>query len=68
MLDGSDAVSDWPILNALLPDIHAKGTDYTVDTVPEREVVRAFGGRTIICGDPKDHATSDLIGRVRALP
>jgi len=53
-----------PILRVLQPDVHAKGTDYTVDTVPEREVVRAYGGRTVICGDPKDHATTDLIGTI----
>jgi rfaE bifunctional protein nucleotidyltransferase chain/domain len=50
------------VLETLLPEVHAKGTDYTVDTVPEREVVRAYGGETVICGDPKDHATTDLIG------
>mgnify|MGYP000140322620 CR=1 FL=1 len=49
------------VLDRLRPDVHAKGTDYTVDTVPERDVVRAYGGRTVICGDPKDHATTDLI-------
>ena len=51
-----------PVLELLKPQIHAKGTDYTVDTVPERDVVAAYGGRTAICGDPKDHATTDLIG------
>ena len=51
-----------PVLELLKPQIHAKGTDYTVATVPEREVVAAYGGRTAICGDPKDHATTDLIG------
>jgi rfaE bifunctional protein nucleotidyltransferase chain/domain len=50
------------VLLTLRPEIHAKGTDYTVDTVPEREVVRSYGGETAICGDSKDHATSDLIG------
>jgi len=50
-----------PVLERLQPQIHAKGTDYTVDTVPEREVVEGYGGRTAICGDPKDHATTDLI-------
>lgn len=55
----SETVS--PVLARLQPQIHAKGTDYTVDTVPEREVVSAYGGRTAICGDPKDHATTDLI-------
>lgn len=53
-----------PILEALIPDIHAKGTDYTVETVPERETVRAYGGSTIICGDPKDHATTDVIATI----
>ena len=50
------------VLLALRPEVHAKGTDYTVDSVPEREVVERYGGRTVICGDPKDHATTDLIG------
>ena len=49
------------VLEALRPQVHAKGTDYTEATVPEREVVAAYGGRTAICGDPKDHATTDLI-------
>lgn len=57
-----DSVTVGPVLELLKPDVHAKGTDYTVDTVPEREVVEAYGGRTVICGDPKDHATTDLIG------
>jgi rfaE bifunctional protein nucleotidyltransferase chain/domain len=56
----SETVS--PVLERLQPQIHAKGTDYTIETVPEREVVEAYGGRTAICGDPKDHATTDLIG------
>ena len=50
------------LLLALRPDIHAKGTDYTEDTVPEREVVRGYGGRVAIVGDPKNHSTSQLIG------
>jgi rfaE bifunctional protein nucleotidyltransferase chain/domain len=57
-----DSLTVAPVLERLRPSIHAKGTDYTVDTVPEREVVAAYGGRTEICGDPKDHATTDLIG------
>lgn len=52
------------VLRALRPDVHAKGTDYTPDTVPERKVVAGWGGRTVVCGDPKDHATSDLIGEI----
>jgi rfaE bifunctional protein nucleotidyltransferase chain/domain len=57
-----DSPTVSPVLEILQPQIHAKGTDYTIDTVPEREVVAAYGGRTAICGDPKDHATTDLIG------
>ena len=57
-----DSLTVAPVLERLKPSIHAKGTDYTVDTVPERDVVAAYGGRTEICGDPKDHATTDLIG------
>jgi rfaE bifunctional protein nucleotidyltransferase chain/domain len=53
------------LLNALRPDVHCKGTDYTADTVPEREVVRAYGGRIAIVGDPKTHATRDLLARIR---
>ncbi|MBI1874329.1 MAG: adenylyltransferase/cytidyltransferase family protein [Acidobacteria bacterium] len=54
-----------PLLDALRPEVHCKGTDYTSETVPEREVVRAYGGRTAIVGDPKDHATHDLISRIK---
>jgi len=53
------------ILEALRPDVHCKGTDYTEDTVPERDVVRAYGGRVAIVGDPKDHSTRDLLSRIR---
>ena len=49
------------LLLALKPDIHAKGTDYTEDSVPERDVVRSFGGRVVIVGDPKDHSSSQII-------
>lgn len=51
------------LLLAIKPDIHAKGTDYTEETVPERDVVRSFGGHVRIVGDPKDHSTSELIRR-----
>jgi rfaE bifunctional protein nucleotidyltransferase chain/domain len=54
-----------PLLLALKPDVHCKGTDYTADTVPERETVRAYGGRVAIVGDPKDHSTRDLLTRIR---
>ena len=52
------------LLLALKPDVHCKGTDYTIDTVPERAVVLSYGGRTAIVGDSKDHATRDLIARI----
>jgi len=54
------------LLQLLQPDVHCKGTDYTPDTVPEREIVRAYGGRVAIVGDPKDHSTRDLLARIRA--
>jgi rfaE bifunctional protein nucleotidyltransferase chain/domain len=53
-----------PLLEAIRPDVHCKGTDYTVDSVPERDVVAAYGGRTAIVGDPKDHSTRDLLARI----
>lgn len=52
------------LLALVRPDVHCKGTDYTVDTVPERAVVQAYGGRTAIVGDPKAHSTRDLVGRL----
>ena len=52
------------LLEVLRPDVHCKGTDYTVESVPEREIVKAYGGRTAIVGDPKDHSTRDLLARV----
>ena len=52
------------LLLALKPDVHAKGTDYTVDTVPERDVVRSYGGQVAIVGDPKDHSTSAIIAQL----
>jgi rfaE bifunctional protein nucleotidyltransferase chain/domain len=55
-----------PLLQLLRPDVHCKGTDYTADTVPERDTVRAYGGRVAIVGDPKDHSTRDLLARLRA--
>jgi len=54
-----------PLLELLKPDVHCKGTDYTVDTVPERETVRGYGGRIAIVGDPKDHSTTDLLSRLK---
>ena len=52
------------LLLALKPDIQAKGTDYTEDTVPERDVVRSYGGRVAIAGDAKDHSSSEMIEKV----
>jgi D-glycero-beta-D-manno-heptose 1-phosphate adenylyltransferase len=52
------------LLRLLKPDVHCKGTDYTVDTVPERDVVRDYGGRIAIVGDPKDHSTRALLDRL----
>ena len=52
------------LLRLLKPDVHCKGTDYTVETVPERAVVAAYGGRTAIVGDPKSHATRELLARI----
>jgi rfaE bifunctional protein nucleotidyltransferase chain/domain len=54
------------LLLALRPDIHAKGTDYTEDTVPERAVVRSYGGRVAIVGDPKKHSTSEILDQMGA--
>ncbi len=62
-------VFDDPTVDALLrllrPDVHAKGTDYTPETVPERETAREVGAAIAIVGDPKAHATSDLLRRIR---
>ena len=55
------------LIRAIRPDVHAKGTDYTEETVPEREIVREYGGRTAIVGDPKDHSTTALIAQVESL-
>jgi D-glycero-beta-D-manno-heptose 1-phosphate adenylyltransferase len=54
------------LLRLLNPDVHCKGTDYTPDTVPERAVVASYGGRIAIVGDPKQHATRDLVARIEA--
>jgi rfaE bifunctional protein nucleotidyltransferase chain/domain len=53
------------LLTRLEPDVHCKGTDYTVESVPERASVVAYGGRTAIVGDRKQHATRDLLARIR---
>ena len=54
------------LLLALKPDVHAKGTDYTTESVPERDVVRSYGGEVAIVGDPKDHSTTEIIARLGA--
>ena len=69
-LRGVDYVVVFPdenverLLQLLKPDVHCKGTDYTVDSVPERGVVAGYGGRTAIVGDAKSHATRDLLRRI----
>ena len=60
---GEDDVSG--LILALRPDVHCKGTDYTTETVPERAVVRSYGGRVAIVGDAKDHDTRKLLERLR---
>lgn len=54
------------VLRALRPDVHAKGTDYTAGTVPERDVTASLGGRTAIVGDPKGHSSTDLLRTILA--
>src|SRR5690242_20094209 len=65
-------VFDEPTVEELLlvlkPEVHAKGTDYTEDTVPERDVVRSYGGRVAIVGDPKNHSTSAILSRLVEKP
>jgi rfaE bifunctional protein nucleotidyltransferase chain/domain len=58
-----DAPDVRDLIRLLRPDIHAKGTDYTAENVPERDVVIACGGRVEIVGDPKDHSTTELLRR-----
>jgi rfaE bifunctional protein nucleotidyltransferase chain/domain len=70
-LEGVDWVTSFdeptagPLLQTLKPDVHMKGTDWTAETVPEREVVLAYGGRIAIAGDPKTHSSTELIERLR---
>lgn len=59
-----DELTVAEVLREIRPHVHAKGTDYTHDSVPERAVVAEWGGITAICGDPKDHATTDLLGEI----
>ena len=53
------------LLRIIKPAIHAKGTDYTVETVPERDIVLSYGGRIAITGDKKDHSTTDIIKKIQ---
>lgn len=70
-LEGVHAVTSFPeataegLLDALRPDVHVKGTDWTAETVPERATVLAYGGRILIAGDEKTHSSTDLIERQR---
>jgi rfaE bifunctional protein nucleotidyltransferase chain/domain len=60
-----DDLTVEPVLHAVRPDVHCKGTDYTADSVPEAAVARRLGIRIAIVGDPKDHATRDIIARIQ---
>ena len=53
------------LIRAIRPNFHAKGTDYTTETVPEREIVREYGGQVRIVGDPKDHSSTEMIKKAR---
>ncbi len=64
LFDSRDVV---PIIRALRPDVHVKGTDYTPETVPEAAEVRACGGRVAVAGDPKDHSTTEMVETLRRL-
>jgi rfaE bifunctional protein nucleotidyltransferase chain/domain len=57
-----------PLILAIKPDVQCKGTDYTTESIPEREAVESYGGRVAIVGDPKDHATTDIIKKISAAP
>jgi rfaE bifunctional protein nucleotidyltransferase chain/domain len=63
-----DEKSPDSLIGELRPRIHAKGTDYTAESVPEGDLVRSYGGEVRIVGDPKDHATSDLLARILRRP
>lgn len=58
-----DSLDVKDLIRLLRPDFHAKGTDYTAESVPERDVVIASGGKVVIVGDPKDHSTTEILGR-----
>ena len=60
-----DEKSPARLLQTLKPDFQCKGTDYTADSVPEGEIVRSYGGKVVIVGDPKDHSTTELLAKMR---
>ena len=60
-----DEKSPARLLQTLQPDFQCKGTDYTADSVPEGEIVRAYGGKVVIVGDPKDHSTTAVLEKMR---
>ena len=53
------------LLQTLRPDFQCKGTDYTADSVPEAEIVKSYGGKVVIVGDPKDHSTTEMLRRMK---
>lgn len=55
------------VIRTVRPDFHAKGTDYTADTVPERDIVRELGGQVAIVGDPKNHSSTDFLAALKQL-
>jgi rfaE bifunctional protein nucleotidyltransferase chain/domain len=61
-----DEDSPSALIAAIRPDVHAKGTDYTADAVPERAVVASYGGRTVIVGDDKNHSTTDVVEKIKS--
>jgi len=62
LFDSKDVV---PVIRTLRPDVHVKGTDYTPETIPEVDEVRAYGGRVAVAGDPKNHSTSEILERLK---
>ena len=64
VFDTKDVV---PVIRALRPDVHVKGTDYTPETIPEAAEVRAYGGRVAVAGDPKGHSTTEMLGKLGTL-
>lgn len=63
LFDTKDVIS---VIRLLKPDVQVKGTDYTPETIPEAAEVRSYGGRVAVAGDPKDHSTTELLGKLDA--